>query len=468
MRFFALALRLVTCSRGVGEMKRLLTLVALISINTSTHAGILPCDQGTSYGPYVSQAAAMDACVADKSSTDPLCPAAPGQSLKNCTVSGTKPNTVVYWTWAFMGTYTTIEHDYTYNTAPPDVPPTPEQQAWCSANAGSSSTKTYYDDTTSSAPNSVCSAIPLSAGIGGSCNYTINQSGEFPTKNAWAGTGTGTGTACNNSTAGVDTKVLTPNPTTTTAPTQTTSTSTTPTTTTTQPNGATTSTSTTTTTTTTGGKVTATDTSIIVTESGATVTKEVTTTTTTNPDGTKTVETTTTYTGYTQPTTTVTGTGTTTTPATVTNSGSTTVTNYYNTEGSITNTSTTNINGGAAAAQAANTTPQEQQQQQCGGPDQPKCQIDFGTAKTVPTDGQSIGDSTNSAWGRLKAAPIVQAMGGLSMPGAGTCPTASFLLFNHTFIMDAHCVIGEEIRGLFSALALAAWALLGLLIIASA
>lgn len=387
-------------------------------------------------------------------------------SFLNCGTDGAYINSgILCNAYGASNTYLGAIHiQCTQTITPPPPTPTPEQTTYCQQHATSSVNKSFGGEGT--LPTDICEPIPDS-NIGGSCKYTGADVG-VEVGGSWYTYARGTGTACTPTQEEGPLITATSIGTLPTSPTSTTSTNNT-TNTTQNPDGSTTNTQTSTTTTIKEGTVTTSDTTTIVTETGATVEKTVTTTTTTNADGTKTVTTDTTYTGYTPPTHTVSynpvsgSNEVTSTPQTVTSTGSTSETTNYDSNGTATGTTTINYGGGAIGAQQQTEPPET-----CGLPGKPKCQVEMGTPGPLPTDGKTFGETTGGLMGRIGNAPIVQATKNITMGSAGMCPTATFSVFNHLFIMDAHCTIAESMSNVLLLAALAAWALLGVMIVLSA
>lgn len=336
---------------------------------------------------------------------------------------------------------------------------------YCATSMGTDYTENTNGD--GALPDYYCAATPDGSGVSGSCKMETTQGAEFATKNEWAAKARGTGQVCTSTEESTDNPPNNDYNPTTTPQYQTTTTTTAPITTT-NPDGSTTTSQSTTETTQLVPQQTTTtteDTTTTTYQDGTIVTKTTTTTTTTAADGTVTTTTDTSYTGYTPwtgvLTTSPAGTTATEIPPATTATGATNETTITQPDGTTT-TTRTDTGPGAAGAES------EDNPAECGAPGQPPCEINWGTAAGVPTDAQSVSEATNSMWDRVQNAPIVQALSNLTMSGTGSCPTATFSIFMQTFTMDAHCIIGDEISGLLAAAAIAAWALLGLLIIASA
>lgn len=90
---------------------------------------------------------------------------------------------------------------------------------------------------------------------------------------------------------------------------------------------------------------------------------------------------------------------------------------------------------------------------------------------TVPTlpDEPTIGQSTQTYATSLSQVPIVAAVAGIAgaVP-AGECPTATFSLFGHEFVMDAQCTLWADLTPVLSAVFLAMWSFCGVRILMSA
>jgi hypothetical protein len=87
------------------------------------------------------------------------------------------------------------------------------------------------------------------------------------------------------------------------------------------------------------------------------------------------------------------------------------------------------------------------------------------TLATEP-DAQS---SLNSYWSALQSVPIVAAVSGIStaFSGSATCPTYSFDMFGHTYVMDEHCSLLNGIASTLGAIMLAIYTLTAFRIVLS-
>lgn len=88
----------------------------------------------------------------------------------------------------------------------------------------------------------------------------------------------------------------------------------------------------------------------------------------------------------------------------------------------------------------------------------------FGGAEKVPGFEQSL----TRIFDGISASPIGSSVTAISFPSSsGTCPAGSVELFGKRVTFDGHCTLWAEISGIFSALMLAVWCLLGVRIVLS-
>lgn len=106
---------------------------------------------------------------------------------------------------------------------------------------------------------------------------------------------------------------------------------------------------------------------------------------------------------------------------------------------------------------------------QCGGTDQPACKV---TAVTCDGDcdfhapdkdaAPAIGDSINTFYAAVKAAPLFAAADGIgsSISEGGTLPSASFQAFGQTFTYAVPAAVVDAISSILSAVMYAVWSLI--------
>lgn len=88
-----------------------------------------------------------------------------------------------------------------------------------------------------------------------------------------------------------------------------------------------------------------------------------------------------------------------------------------------------------------------------------------GTGETTYSDqsGETMQQSAEGYYDSLSTVPIIAATSGIAniFSGTGTCPTPSFSAFGDTFTIDLHCTIYSNIAGIFSAVMLVFWSIVG-------
>ena len=88
----------------------------------------------------------------------------------------------------------------------------------------------------------------------------------------------------------------------------------------------------------------------------------------------------------------------------------------------------------------------------------------FDGAETVP----GFEESLAHVFDGIRSSPLGSAVGAISFPsGSGVCPSGTVMLFGRPITFDGHCTLWGEISGIFSALMLAVWCLLGVRIVLS-
>ncbi|AWT11024.1 hypothetical protein DM292_12930 [Stutzerimonas frequens] len=88
----------------------------------------------------------------------------------------------------------------------------------------------------------------------------------------------------------------------------------------------------------------------------------------------------------------------------------------------------------------------------------------FDGAETIPGFEQSLAHVFDG----IRNSPLGSAVGAISFPsGSGACPSGTVTLFGKPITFDGHCALWGEISGIFSALMLAVWCLLGVRIVLS-
>lgn len=90
--------------------------------------------------------------------------------------------------------------------------------------------------------------------------------------------------------------------------------------------------------------------------------------------------------------------------------------------------------------------------------------IYFNGAQKIP----GYGDSLERVFSGISSSPFGSAVRAITFPsGSGVCPSGTVTLFARPITFDAHCTLWGEISGIFSALMLAVWCLLGVRIVLS-
>lgn len=88
----------------------------------------------------------------------------------------------------------------------------------------------------------------------------------------------------------------------------------------------------------------------------------------------------------------------------------------------------------------------------------------FDGADKVP----GFDESLSRVFDGIRNSPLGSAVGAISFPsGSGACPSGTVTLFGKPITFDGHCALWGEISGIFSALMLAVWCLLGVRIVLS-
>lgn len=95
-------------------------------------------------------------------------------------------------------------------------------------------------------------------------------------------------------------------------------------------------------------------------------------------------------------------------------------------------------------------TQQQQATQQCGLGGQMPCNVKVIDDSQAPTlgDAKTFQQSTQDFMTAVQGAPLVTAFSGITMPTGGSCPTYTYNVpyINFQGVMNAQCVIAEEIR----------------------
>jgi len=77
-------------------------------------------------------------------------------------------------------------------------------------------------------------------------------------------------------------------------------------------------------------------------------------------------------------------------------------------------------------------------------------------------------ESLSRVFDGIRNSPLGSAVDAISFPsGSGACPSGTVTLFGKPITFDGHCALWGEISGIFSALMLAVWCLLGVRIVLS-